>query len=502
VAHPSGLIARLALLLMLSVLLAGCGGNVALLAATADAPADPAPSLTPFLPLAETPNEVPSPSLPPTAVPSATIPAAPAIPEYTLHAVLDYAAHRLMVDEGILYPNASPASLTALVLAVEANRWTGGFHLDWITAGGDLVTPVLAGSRLDLALPAPLAPGASLTLALHYELILPQADTKHVYGYNARQANLVDWYPFVVPYLPGQRWLLHTPEPVGEYLVYPMAAFDVSLDLADPAQPVVIAASAPLEPAGQGWHASVSRARTFAFSASPEYQSESLPAGAATVTSYFFPAEKTAGEAVLQAVAQALVTYGEKFGVYPHASLSIVEALFNDGLETDGLFFLSQGFYTRYDGTPLNYLIDIGVHETAHQWWFALVGNDQALEPWLDEAMATYSEHIFYEFNYPGVTAWRQFRIDPYDPTGWVDTDIYHGGGYRPYVNAVYLRGALFLQALRDRVGDPAFFAFLQDYVGQMGGKIATADDFFRILRLHTGADLTDLTGRYFQHPH
>ena len=111
------------------------------------------------------------------------------------------------------------------------------------------------------------------------------------------------------------------------------------------------------------------------------------------------------------------------------------------------------------NGTVLNNLIDIAVHETAHQWWFGSVGNDQALEPWLDEALATYSERLFYEQNYPDVTAWQAFRIDAFTPTGWVDTDIYHGVDFRTYANAVYLRGAQFLQALRGRVGDEAFFA-------------------------------------------
>jgi aminopeptidase N len=150
----------------------------------------------------------------------------------------------------------------------------------------------------------------------------------------------------------------------------------------------------------------------------------------------------------------------------------------------------------------LNNLVDIAVHETAHQWWFGSVGSDQALEPWLDEALATYSERLFYEKNYPAVTAWQAFRVDAYAPAGWVDTDIYHGLDFRTYANAVYLRGAQFLQALRDRIGDETFFAFLKDYAAQMAGKRATAADFFRILRAHTGAEITDIVSAYFQNPH
>jgi hypothetical protein len=31
-------------------------------------------------------------------------------------------------------------------------------------------------------------------------------------------------------------------------------------------------------------------------------------------------------------------------------------------------------------------------HETAHQWFYSLVGNDQARDPWLDEGLATWAE--------------------------------------------------------------------------------------------------------------
>src|SRR5918997_1830209 len=34
---------------------------------------------------------------------------------------------------------------------------------------------------------------------------------------------------------------------------------------------------------------------------------------------------------------------------------------------------------------------DVITHEVAHQWWYSLVGNNQYLEPWLDESFATYS---------------------------------------------------------------------------------------------------------------
>jgi aminopeptidase N len=142
----------------------------------------------------------------------------------------------------------------------------------------------------------------------------------------------------------------------------------------------------------------------------------------------------------------------------------------------------------------------VAAHETAHQWWWEQVANDQALQPWLDEALACYSEHVFFEAADPQLVSWWwTYRIDFYQPQGWVDIPIYAGGGFRPYTNAVYFRGAHFLDDLRKGIGDDAFFGFLQDYLKQQNGKIATTTDFFRILGQHTTTDTTGIVRQYFQ---
>jgi aminopeptidase N len=321
----------------------------------------------------------------------------------------------------------------------------------------------------------------------------------HIFGYNDVQVNLVDWYPFLVPWSNG--WVLHPPSNVGQHLVNDTADFDVTLKMADPLAPIMLAAGAPAQSEGGAWHYILTGARTFAFSASPYYRTVSTSVNGIPLIGYYFESEKTQAVAALQGVSQAVTTFSSLFGPYPYSSLSMVESPFFDGMEYDGIFFLSRDYYTASDGTVLNNLIDIAVHETAHQWWYGLVGNDQAMQPWLDEALATYSEKLFYEENYPEVTAWQSFRVDSFEPSGWVDTDIYHGGDFRSYANAVYLRGAQFLQALRDRMGDPAFFAFLKDYAAQMAGKQSTQADFFRILHQHTTANINDLLGEYFSQP-
>lgn len=191
--------------------------------------------------------------------------------------------------------------------------------------------------------------------------------------------------------------------------------------------------------------------------------------------------------------------YSELYGKYPRDILSVVEADFLDGMEYDGLFFLSKAFYNLYDGTPKGYLTFIAVHETAHQWFFSQVGNDQALEPWLDEAWCTFSELLYYERYYPElVDWWWYYRVNYYEPIGWIDLPVYDYTGFIAYRNAVYLRGAQFLYELRAALGQEQFFEITKAYVQNQTGKIAGTAEFINAFGLEGGIQ-EELLAKYFQ---
>ena len=468
------------------------------------------------------PTNVPptSPSLP-TETPTAVATATPDLerPQYVLDLQLNYSAKAATVNETITYPNWTGEMLNNLVLAVEPNLWSGGFSLKSLAIDDQPITNYTLenlSQRLEIPLPQPVQPSGTLTIIITYGLILPQMQAysnpnevrPQIYGYSEKQANFVDWYPFVVPYIPGQGWLLHNPWFYGEHLVYDLADFDVTVTFTDGANPQIAASGAEVKPSieevtpsGVVNHRFVLEAgRTFALSISDFFKVATQTVGDVTVYSYYFGIYDKPGEAMLQTTVEAVQTYSERFGPYRHKTLTAVQGDFNDGMEFSGLYFISRDYFNLYDGTPKNYLITIAAHETAHQWWFDAVGNDQALEPWLDEALATYSERIYYETVHPDlVDWWWGYRYFEFLKAGDVDTAIYDGGGQRPYWDKVYLTGARFLEDLRQRVGDEIFFAFLKDYYTQYVGKRATGADFFRVFHEHTAADITDLMAKYFK---
>lgn len=478
-----------------------------LLSACAPAVTLPPPSTATATPPSPTQTEAALPAETPTPLELATPTPPPPRTRYILDTTINYDAKTVRVDQTIFFANLTGVELEALVLAVVPNLWQGTFQLETIRVDGQPVSSYkLSGQRLDLTLPSPLAVSRVVEIQIDYSLALPFAEQQdpsvsrpRIFGYTNRQINLTNWYPFVVPHINGE-WVLHDPWAYGEHLVYEAADYEVTVRFTNPDTAPIVAASGTPEPIGDATRYTIASARTFALAASREFQVASMQVGDVTLASYYFPFFERPGQAVLQRTAEAMQVFSQRFGPYPHESLAIVMGDFNDGMEYSAFFYLPRDFYNLYDGTPANLLIIVAVHETAHQWWFEQVASDQALQPWLDEALATYSERIYYESVHPDlVNWWWGYRIDFYKPEGFADITIYEGQGFRSYTDAAYFQGARFLEKLRQRIGDEAFFAFLQSYLNRGRGRIVAAGEFFQTLRLHTSADYSDLVGEYFR---
>lgn len=494
---------RLTLLAWIVILLVvACGGPPTTSTHIADTEPPPDAPTPAAVTEAVLPSETPT--LAPTPQPAL------ARAQYVLDMRLNFTRSTATVSQSIRYPNWAGETLNNLVFSVQPNMWQGGFALNSLLIDDQPITTyTLDGQKLDVPLLQPLPPGGILTIVLNYNLVLPPMPAysnpedvrPQIFGYTERQTNFVDWYPFIVPYQPGEGWMLYNPWFYGEHLVYDLMDFDVTITFTDGAAPLIASSGAEVDSGVSGSRRFViEAARTFALSMSLYYKVASQQVGDVTVYSYFFAFFETSGQALLQTTVESLQVFNEKFGPYRHKTLTAVQGDFNDGMEYSAFYFISRDYLNLYRGDPKNYLVIIAAHETAHQWWFDSVSDNQALEPWLDEALATYSERIYYETVHPDLVKWWwDYRYFEFQTTGYVDIPIYDGGGQRPYWDKVYLTGARFLEELRTRIGDETFFAFLKDFYVQYEGKRATTADFFRVLREHTATDISDLMVKYFK---
>lgn len=437
-----------------------------------------------------------TPTLEPTSAPAASKRTA-----YQFEADLDYNKHNLLVRQSIQYQNNTGQALPEIKLAVPPNEKAGVFSLTSLAVSGDvaLADYALDGVILTIKFDKPLSTAGSVSIALEYTLS-PKLQGG-ILGYTAKRINFSDWYPFIPTYSAESGWIIHQPAVVGEYLVYDDADFDLTINLVDPVG-LVIAASAEVAPLDLDRFRIVQNdSRNITFSVSDQYSVVRNTTNGITVKGFVFKGDEAAGQASVDYTASALQLYSELFGVpYPHQTMTVVESDFPDGMEYDGLYYLSDFYFKNYDGTLQNYLALLSVHETAHQWWFGVVGNDQALEPWLDESLATYSEYLYIERYYPELANWWwDCRVAYYKPAGRVNLAINDQSDIRVYINAVYLQGAVFLDQLRQALGDDAFFSGLQSYVNTYNHKLATWDDFVKTMVPDPSDAVKALIQEYFK---
>src|SRR4051794_7219434 len=78
---------------------------------------------------------------------------------------------------------------------------------------------------------------------------------------------------------------------------------------------------------------------------------------------------------------------------YPWKTYTLVVSpdLHDVGIEYPTLVFIGGS----------DFITTIVQHETAHQWFYSLVGNDQERDPWLDEALATWAQ-VHLRSGFPG----------------------------------------------------------------------------------------------------
>lgn len=437
---------------------------------------------------------------------------------YTVIADMDYPNRAVMVHQSIDYINRTGESFAQLVLNVKPNLLPGVFQLNGLFLEGDrtAVPFALNGQQLFVDLPKPLSSGCRLKLQLEFHIQIPKIDIGGVrayqgyLGYSERQTNLGLWLP-VVAARRGQEWIMHEEIPIGEQDVLESADWDVTLNVTSAPDSLAVAAPGRVEADEAGhWRFTLNGARDFSVSLGENFhvgQRETKRGVEVELYSFDDAQLQTEGGLIdtaafaLDSAVKSLEMYEDLYGTYPYERLVIVQGDFPDGMEFSGLVFVGGEYFRGFNG-PTSYLMIITVHEVSHQWWYDQVGNDQALYPWLDEALATYSEYAFIEEYYPGLKDWWwNFRVNSLSPDGFVDSTVYEFTSRRAYINAVYLRGVRMLNDLRDVLGTEAFFDWLRRYAEAGTGQLVTPDMFWSLLSAEQYQATTAIRERYLHQP-
>ncbi|MDI3404054.1 M1 family metallopeptidase [Streptomyces cavernicola] len=179
------------------------------------------------------------------------------------------------------------------------------------------------------------------------------------------------------------------------------------------------------------------------------------------------------------------------FGPYPFNALGgyVPNVTSGYALETQ-----TRPFYSpRQFASGSN--VSVVVHELAHQWYGDSVSVDGWKDIWVNEGFARYSQWLWSEKEGEGTAqelADHVYASHPADDEFWT---VKPGdpGPENQFHLAVYDRGALALQALRNEVGDKTFFEILKGWPTERAYGNAKVSDFVKYAESVSGKPLAAL---------
>ncbi|MBI3747113.1 MAG: hypothetical protein HY264_11440, partial [Chloroflexi bacterium] len=312
--------------------------------------------------------------------------------------------------------------------------------------------------------------------------ILPAgASAKIVVGYTARMAGdltgsdwlftradgtlaLYRWIPWVSTPLPFDRPNHGDPfETPTSPAVHVRVTTDRPMVLASPGAAPVLD--------GRTWTFDVADVRDVAVVMAPDFRLTEGSADGIPIRVYTRPGGLD-GTRVLAEAAHALERIGARVGIpYPWPAYTVVETAGGYGMESPELTWVPRQ-------TATGNLAYLAYHETAHQWFYGLVGSDQQRQPFADEAAADMTARtvlgLLRASRCAGTTLDR--AITAYSRAC--------------YYEDVYIQGSVVLDQVRRAMGTDRYWTAIHDYLEANRFGLGGTRQLLETLRLASPANL------------
>jgi hypothetical protein len=358
-----------------------------------------------------------------------------------------------------LTANTQPSVAAGNSITVTSARADHGAGAATYTRAG--AAPNTQGGLLHIPFGAVVPAGTTVTADLAFRLTLGN-EAFDRFGRVGSGATRYAWFGSAQPLLAWERgygW--HT-----EDLIHFTAesatseAMATTLTVTAPAADTVIMSGDPATPASVGgqrtWTSAVATARDVSVAVGPFVTKDVVVQGVRLRVGAYTSAVR---DSLVPEFIRAVTQLSTRFGPFPFPSLSVAAVP-------------SQGGGIEYPSSilMLSTSREVSVHETAHQWFYAMVGDSQSLHPWLDEAFANYSEHLV--DGLPPSTA------SDLTAPGTVDrsTESY-GTDATDYYFVTYNKGSAALAAARTAAGPAAWDAAIRCYVNRNAWRIVNPAD-------------------------
>lgn len=330
----------------------------------------------------------------------------------------------------------------------------------------DGAAPGTQGGLLHIPFGQKIAAGSTVTADITFTLTLGNQSFDR-FGRTGQGAGRYAWFGSAQPLLSWERghgW--HT-EPMIQFPAESATseAMQTDLTVTAPAADTVIMSGDPADPPQNGptrtWHSTIDSARDVSVAVGPFAVSDTTVGGVKLRVGATTATER---DQLVPLFQLAITQHSKRFGPFPFPSLSVARLPAGGG----GIEYPSS--ILMLDSSQ-----QVAVHETAHQWFYAMVGDSQATHAWLDEAFASYAEQLV-DNDPPPASA--------LDMPGNVDAPTAsYGTAETSYYAITYDKGAAALHAARAAVGADKFDAAIRCYVNANAWRIANPSDLQAALK-------------------
>lgn len=350
--------------------------------------------------------------------------------------------------------------------------------------------------------------GKKLTLTFKFEVAL--AEINHRLGVSECGVNLANFYPALCAVEDG-KFAEHVYSSNGDPFVSRISDFDVTLTVPESYTLIsgFTAEEVKTEAAEEGvkaYHVYEEGVRDVAFVLGENFECVTDTVGDREVA-YYYTSADTDPARTLKIAAESLAYYEEAFGGYDYPRYTVAMTGFvYGGMEFPALSMISSDL--RQNEIPA-----VVAHETAHQWWYAMVGSDQYNCAWQDEGLAELSSALFlgdhqdYGTSYRDVItaseqSYRAFFSVYSQVQKEADTTMNrpltaYSGDYE-YRNIAYDKGLILFDRIREVMGERKFSNALKTYFKEYKGKIATSEDLVSCFEKHSGG-IDDLFASFIE---
>lgn len=410
------------------------------------------------------------------------------INKYTIDVIFEEESKRLMCNQTIEYVNNTEANLDKLYFHIYPNAFSkrefapfekdemkkaypNGFNEGYIDIKNILskqenLNYEIKGEKNDLLeinIGKQLKPGEKISIDMKYNVKVPNSEGR--FGYGENTINITNWFPIAC--VNDERgWNLKGYETLGDPFYSDTSDFNVNILL--PKKYKMGCTGNIMEEKSDDnktlYKIQAKKVRDFAFVLSENFDVDTTSYKGIEINTYNL--NKELSHEVTNIAKDSIRIFSEMFGEYPYDTYSVIASDFYiGGMEYPTLVMIDQSLYNENDKFILEYVI---AHETAHQWWYSVIGNDEISEPWIDEALTEYSTVLYFEEKYGKSVGENLIKTMEMQTKNHESKNIFKPTTqYRnsiDYSLSVYTKGALAFNQVRKEVGDKIFFETLKEY--------------------------------------